>query len=179
MPTGSSENITEFEVSDDELLASAIHQTANSKCRVATPLIPNEHHQRFESLPNRAAHEKFLRDSLEIILNGAVFSATQRENKVLEWRQPAELMKILDLPLKDSADSDEKLLSLMKDVIKYSVKTGHPYFVNQLFSCVDPYGLVGQWLTDSLNPSVYTFEVSPVFILMEEFVLKEMRTIIG
>jgi hypothetical protein len=64
-------------------------------------------------------------------------------------------------------------------VARFSVNTAHPYFVNQLFSSVDPYGLVGQWLTDALNPSVYTFEVAPVFTLMEEEVLREMRKIVG
>lgn len=59
------------------------------------------------------------------------------------------------------------------------MNTAHPYFVNQLFSSVDPYGLIGQWLTDALNPSVYTFEVAPVFTLMEEEVLREMRSIVG
>ena len=44
---------------------------------------------------------------------------------------------------------------------------------------MDPYGLVGQWLGDALNPSVYTYEVSPVFTLMEETVLREMRRIVG
>lgn len=44
---------------------------------------------------------------------------------------------------------------------------------------MDPYGLLGQWLTDALNPSVYTYEVSPVFTLMEEAVLQEMRNIVG
>ncbi|KAI7815593.1 aspartate 1-decarboxylase [Rhyzopertha dominica] len=70
-------------------------------------------------------------------------------------------------------------MGLVHDTIKYSVKTGHPYFVNQLFSSLDPYGLIGQWLTDALNPSVYTYEVSPVFTLMEEKVLHEMRVIVG
>lgn len=44
---------------------------------------------------------------------------------------------------------------------------------------VDPYGLIGQWLTDALNPSVYTFEVAPVMTIMEETVLKEMRKFLG
>lgn len=44
---------------------------------------------------------------------------------------------------------------------------------------MDPYGLIGQWLGDALNPSVYTYEVSPVFTLMEEEVLAEMRHIVG
>lgn len=68
---------------------------------------------------------------------------------------------------------------IILQVARYSVNTGHPYFVNQLFSSVDPYGLVGQWLTDALNPSVYTYEVAPVFTLMEEEVLREMRKIVG
>lgn len=44
---------------------------------------------------------------------------------------------------------------------------------------VDPYGLIGQWLTDALNPSVYTFEVAPVMTIMEETVLSEMRKFLG
>lgn len=135
--------------------------------------------KRYASLPNRNEHETFLRKITEEILNSAVFNATDRENKVLEWRNPEDLSKILDLDLKTQPDTDEKLMELARETIKYSVKTGHPYFINQLFSSVDPYALAGQWLTDALNPSVYTYEVSPVFILMEEVVLREMRQIVG
>lgn len=134
---------------------------------------------RYASLPNRARHERFLRNFIEEVMQSAVFNATDRNNKVLEWTNPEDLANILDLKLKLQPDSDEKLMELARDTIKYSVKTGHPYFVNQLFSAVDPYALAGQWLTDALNPSVYTYEVAPVFILMEEVVLKEMRTIVG
>lgn len=49
----------------------------------------------------------------------------------------------------------------------------------EFFRSVDPYGLIGQWLTDALNPSVYTFEVAPVMTIMEETVLKEMRKFLG
>lgn len=155
----------------------------NRKFRISTPLMAaaeiRSHSNRFESLPIRSDHEKFLRDCIDEILNLAVFNATDRTNKVLEWRNPEQLEQILDLKLKTESDSDEKLLDLLRDTIKYSVKTGHPYFVNQLFSSVDPYALAGQWLTDALNPSVYTYEVSPVFTLMEEVVLEEMRKIVG
>lgn len=58
--------------------------------------------------------------------------------------------------------------------------TDHMGLMTPFLSCsVDPYGLVGQWLADALNPSVYTYEVSPVFSLMEEHVLAQMRTIVG
>lgn len=164
---------------DEEVLMST---RATTKYRIATPPIVRHqdiNHQRFESLPVRSEHEPFLRECIEEILNGAVFGATEREAKVLEWHAPDELEKLFDMRLKSGADTDEKLLDLLRATIRYSVKTGHPYFVNQLFSGVDPYALAGQWLTDALNPSVYTYEVSPVFTLMEEVVLKEMRAIVG
>lgn len=138
----------------------------------------NEKIERFLSLPNKS-QEKFLRSLFDNVLKNAIFDATKRENKVLEWTDPEELQQKFNMDLKDEADSDEELLKLANDTIKYSVKTGHPYFVNQLFSCVDPYGFAGQVITDALNPSVYTYEVSPCFILMEEVVLKEMRKIVG
>lgn len=93
--------------------------------------------------------------------------------------EPAALRSAVDLTLPDEGLPHEHLLSLARNVIKYSVKTGHPFFVNQLYSSVDPYGLLGQWLTDALNPSVYTYEVSPVFSLMEEELLREMRILVG
>lgn len=152
------------------------------KFRIITPTPTDNNNvaqKRFETLPNRTLHEKFLRDVMTLITNSAVFNATQREQKVLEWHQPDELKNLLHLSLKRDGDSDSELLVLAGKIIRYSVKTGHPYFVNQLFSCIDAYALAGQWLTDALNPSVYTYEVSPVFILMEEVVLREMRTIVG
>ncbi|XP_040166564.1 cysteine sulfinic acid decarboxylase [Anopheles arabiensis] len=135
--------------------------------------------KRYASLPNREQHQQFLTQFLTEVLNSAVFNATDRANKVLNWVDPEELQRTLDLALKDEPDTHEKLLELTRATIRHSVKTGHPYFMNQLFSSVDPYGFAGQVLTDALNPSVYTYEVSPVFVLMEEVVLREMRTIVG
>lgn len=133
----------------------------------------------FASLPHKSRHEDFIKEAADILINQAVFQSTNRSNRVTEWRDPEELKKILQLEPTSAPESQEKLLRRLEDVIKYSVKTGHPYFVNQLFSAVDPYALVGQWLGDALNPSVYTYEVAPVFVLMEEAVLREMRSIVG
>ncbi|XP_015117454.1 cysteine sulfinic acid decarboxylase [Diachasma alloeum] len=133
----------------------------------------------FESTPTRVKHEKFLRDFFEIVLQDAVFDGTSRKTKVVDWVDPERLPSTIDLRLEKSGISHEALLNLARGVVKYSVKTGNPKFVNQLFSSVDPYGLAGQWLTDALNPSVYTYEVSPVFSVMENEVLREMRKIVG
>lgn len=170
---------------DDHILYG--DDAGNDKLRIPTPPLTHAHRvqaaaatgTRFESHPQRAVHEPFLRRCVDEIFETAVFGATERSAKVLEWQNPEELQCILDLELKRSGDGDERLLELLRDTVRYSVKTGHPYFVNQLFSGLDPYALAGQWLTDALNPSVYTYEVSPVFTLMEEVVLTEMRRIVG
>lgn len=128
---------------------------------------------------SREKHEPFLKQCLNELLEEALFKGIAKDQKVLNWVNPEELSQIFDMSLQKDPQSDEQLLEAIRKTIKYSVKTGHPYFVNQLFSTVDPYGLIGQWTTDALNPSVYTYEVSPVFTLMEETVLKEMRRIVG
>lgn len=130
------------------------------------------------SHPN-AESEQFIRTCVGEIIKSAVFDGTNRANKVVQWHSPEELRKLFDFKLKNHAESKDTLFDLLKKTIEFSVKTGHPYFINQLYSGVDPYALVGQWLTDALNPSVYTYEVAPVFTLMEEEVLSEMRRIVG
>lgn len=170
--SGSSSGVSEDEELEFESKLKR-HQSANM-----TSASSNGISDRIFSLPSEN-HENFLRVLFDTVLDKALMEGTRRENKVLEWTDPEELKRNFDMSLKDEPDSDETLLKLAKDTIKYSVKTGHPYFVNQLFSCVDPYGFAGQLITDALNPSVYTYEVSPAFILMEEVVLKEMRKIVG
>lgn len=158
--------------SDEEMF---VHQQRNAK-RI---MVPKQSVATFASIPVKERHEAFIRESVEVLLKEAVFDGTNRKNRVLEWHDPSELRQLMDLDLQTLPSSHEDLMEMLKKTIKYSVKTGHPYFVNQLFSSLDPYGLVGQWLTDALNPSIYTYEVSPVFILMEETVLREMRKIVG
>lgn len=88
----------------------------------------------FASLPDRQQHSQFLKEAVDLILEKAVFQATNRSNRVVEWRAPEELQKLLDLDLSADRVSHDMLLQLLKDIIQHSVKTGHPFFVNQLFS---------------------------------------------
>lgn len=39
--------------------------------------------------------------------------------------------------------------------------------------------MVGEWLTATANTNMFTYEIAPVFILMENVVLGRMREIIG
>lgn len=56
---------------------------------------------------------------------------------------------------------------------------GHPHFYNQLFTGTDEVGLLASFLTVATNTSMYTFEMAPVFSLMESEVLCKMREMVG
>uniref|UniRef100_A0A1A8LWU9 Cysteine sulfinic acid decarboxylase n=1 Tax=Nothobranchius pienaari TaxID=704102 RepID=A0A1A8LWU9_9TELE len=65
------------------------------------------------------------------------------------------------------------------DVAKFSVKTSHPRFFNQQFAGVDYHSLAGRFLTEALNTNLFTYEVAPVFVLMENEVLRSLRQLLG
>ncbi|XP_060541795.1 acidic amino acid decarboxylase GADL1 isoform X4 [Pantherophis guttatus] len=123
--------------------------------------------------------EKFVEEVNKIIMEEVVKKASDATEKVCEWQSPEQLRTLLDLELKDTGESHPKLLQLCQDVIQFSVKTYHPRFFNQLYAGIDYYSLAARFITEALNPSVYTYEISPVFLLVEEAVLKKMIEYIG
>ncbi|GAB0184373.1 acidic amino acid decarboxylase GADL1 [Grus japonensis] len=125
------------------------------------------------------AGEKFVEEACKIIMEEVIRKADDVTEKVCEWRAPEALKQILDLEMRDTGESHQKLLQLCRDVIQYSVKTSHPRFFNQLYAGIDYSSLVARFITEALNPSVYTYEVSPVFLLVEEAVIKKMIEFIG
>nr|XP_053652791.1 LOW QUALITY PROTEIN: cysteine sulfinic acid decarboxylase-like [Cherax quadricarinatus] len=84
--------------------------------------------------PEAAHHAHFLRAVLDLLVEKAVFSGTDRSSKVVEWVEPSELQQRLQLDLGDDGVTQGDLLRHLDQVVRYSVKTGHPYFINQLFS---------------------------------------------
>ncbi|XP_015517993.2 cysteine sulfinic acid decarboxylase [Neodiprion lecontei] len=127
----------------------------------------------WENSPVQEKHKCFLTQLASILIEN-VFDGVRRDEPVIRWREPAHLSEIIPFNVQEEPKSQELILEMIKNVYKFSVKTGHPYFMNQLFSGLDPYGLAGQWLTDSLNASIYTYEVAPVVTLMEQSVISEM-----
>uniref|UniRef100_F7CF79 Glutamate decarboxylase like 1 n=1 Tax=Monodelphis domestica TaxID=13616 RepID=F7CF79_MONDO len=125
------------------------------------------------------AGEKFVEEACRLIMEEVILKAPDVKEKVCEWQPPEQLKKLLDLEMRDTGEPHQRLLKLCQDVIRYSVKTNHPRFFNQLYAGIDYYSLVARFITEALNPSVYTYEVSPVFLLVEEAVLKKMIEFIG
>ncbi|XP_006634608.2 glutamate decarboxylase 1 [Lepisosteus oculatus] len=135
-------------------------------------------------LPTKNGEEPtkhFLLEVVNILLN-YVKKSFDRSSKVLDFHYPHQLKEGLEgfsLDLPDQPENLEQVLVDCRDTLKYGVKTGHPRFFNQLSSGLDIIGLAGEWLTSAANTNIFTFEISPVFILMEEVLLKKMQEKIG
>uniref|UniRef100_A0A3Q4GP28 Glutamate decarboxylase like 1 n=1 Tax=Neolamprologus brichardi TaxID=32507 RepID=A0A3Q4GP28_NEOBR len=128
---------------------------------------------------NVLASENFIHQSMSIIVENAIKKATDVREKVCEWRSPEQLKELLDLELRDGGESESEILQRFTDAIRYSVKTTHPRFFNQLYAGMEPYSMVASFIIEALKPSLYTYEVAPVFTLVEEAVLKKMMELIG
>lgn len=59
------------------------------------------------------------------------------------------------------------------------ILAGHPRFFNQLFQGLDIVSMAGEWVTAATNTNMHTYEIAPVYNLIEEATLSKMRSLIG
>ncbi|XP_032790966.2 glutamate decarboxylase isoform X2 [Daphnia magna] len=121
---------------------------------------------------------EFLNRMTEILMD-FLHKTFDRSSKILDFHHPEQLLEIIDLSLPNQPKNIDQLLADCRDTLTYQVKTGHPRFFNQLSNGVDVISMAGEWLTATANTNMFTYEISPVFILMEHMTLKKMREIIG
>jgi glutamate/tyrosine decarboxylase-like PLP-dependent enzyme len=59
------------------------------------------------------------------------------------------------------------------------VRTGSPRYFNQLWSGTDVACIIGEWISAVTNSSTYTYEVAPVYSLMEIEVVNHLIHLVG
>mmetsp|Transcript_802 Transcript_802/g.1627 ORF Transcript_802/g.1627 Transcript_802/m.1627 type:complete len:551 (-) Transcript_802:197-1849(-) len=97
--------------------------------------------------------------------------------KVVELRSPQQIeTEFFDagvpLSLTDGNNVDEaKILTAMEKTLELGVRMNHPLFLNQLTAGINSVGLAGEWLIGATNTNCHTYEVAPVFTMMEKLVL--------
>ncbi len=71
-----------------------------------------------------------------------------------------------------------RLLIVMIYYYNYS-HAGHPHFYNTLFGDADEIGLLGAFVSATSNTNVFTYEMAPVYTLMESQVFTQIRELVG
>ncbi|XP_062520283.1 glutamate decarboxylase 1-like [Corticium candelabrum] len=132
-------------------------------------------------LPHVTSSDKtyeFVKEICQVMLE-FIEQSFDRSTRVVEFAQPDELASKMDFTLRDGPVHLQQIVHYCRQALQYSVKTGHPYFFNQLFAGIDVVSLMGDCIASAANASMYTYEVGPVFVLMENEVLKKMMEFIG
>ena len=103
----------------------------------------------------------------------------QQSENVINYKSPHELSEELDEIKKKFKgtlkNSHSNLISLFKFIYQNSVKTQSNNFLNQLYSNCHYLPLLGDLLATHLNTSPYTYEVAPLFSVMELDLAKTLR----
>ncbi|XP_017022746.1 cysteine sulfinic acid decarboxylase [Drosophila kikkawai] len=121
-----------------------------------------------------------------------VFKLLQREDtfcadpqqwdkqKIVPFLQPEKLKELINLKVRETEKCTlAEIEALCQQVIHYSVKTSHGRFHNQLFGQLDPFGLAGAVITEAMNGSSYTYEIAPVFSLIETEIISTVSKLAG
>lgn len=119
--------------------------------------------------------ENLLDATVKIMTN---YLAESDKGKVVNLASPEDLCKAINVSLGEGRTDDEVLRSI-EEVLKYSMRTSHPNFHNQLFAACHPLGIVGELCTTVANSSMYTFEVAPSFLVLEREVFQKMGSFVG
>jgi len=124
--------------------------------------------------------------NVSTLLHDYVAVQTDRTTPVVKLASPDQLMSEftnagVSMRIDDNQESVEKeeLLEACKKTLEYSVKSGHPFFFNQLTGRADPVSIAADWLSVAANCSVFTYEVAPVFTLIENELLQKLGRVLG
>lgn len=98
---------------------------------------------------------------------------------VVNWIGPEDLTQALELELPAEGRGLGSVLEIARKTLHFSVRTGHPRFVNQLFGGSDPAAIVGEWITALSNTSMYTYEAAPVGTVVEVALIKRLCDLVG
>lgn len=107
------------------------------------------------------------------------------DDRVVTYGSPVEIgdafrsSVALEFRDREPAHGDDELVAAVEQVLAWSVATDHPRFVNQNFAGPESVGVVGDWLAAALNTTGATYEVAPVFTLMEHAVLDKLARLAG
>lgn len=127
--------------------------------------------------------DELLRATVERLL-AYLQRARARELPVLVDAGPAQIEATfashVPLSLADGLAHDHELLLVAIDeTVRLSIHTASPRFFNQNFAGPDLTALAGDWIAAALNTTGATFEMAPVFTLMELHLLDRLAQLAG
>lgn len=124
-------------------------------------------------MPDTTGDLKLFNQLADILFNEEV------KHPVADRIDADKLYKTIDLSLNDEAMIDEKLKSVLTDVIAATPKTATNLFFNQLFGGRQGKAMLGDLLAVLLNTSMYTYKVAGPQVGIEQEVIRKSCDLVG
>tara|TARA_Y100000589_G_scaffold56533_3_gene46813 strand:+ start:6470 stop:7885 length:1416 start_codon:yes stop_codon:yes gene_type:complete len=116
--------------------------------------------------------EQFLDDVLARVKDFLAASQTESSIRFAESSQSLEKTTDLKLPLEGRGL--EAALDDIETVLRHSVRTTAPGFMNPLWGGLSIASIAGELVTAATNTAMYTYEIAPIATLIESTILKRM-----
>ncbi|MCB1041677.1 MAG: aminotransferase class V-fold PLP-dependent enzyme [Acidobacteria bacterium] len=103
------------------------------------------------------------------------------DEPVLAYRTKSQIMAQFhcDEPPYEGRPLQEVIETFRSEILPLSVKTWHPGFLNQMFAGASYPSIIGDLLASMMNPTMATWEMSPVATLIEQNIAQWMAQLIG
>ncbi len=101
------------------------------------------------------------------------------ETPVIEYLEASDLAGRIDFALGPEGLPAADLLPLLESYLRYSLRSGHRQFHNQLWGGFNQAAFLGDVTASLANTSMYTYEVAPVATLIEAELIAKMCSILG
>lgn len=121
---------------------------------------------------NTMEAEQFLDDVLARVKK--FLAASQTESNIRFAEPPQSLGKTTDLKLPLEGRGLEAALDDIESVLRHSVRTTAPGFMNPLWGGLSIASIAGELVTAATNTAMYTYEIAPIATLIESTILKRM-----
>ena len=116
--------------------------------------------------------EQFLDDVLARVKD--FLAASQTESSIRFAEAPQSLAKTTDLKIPLEGRGLEAALDDIESVLRHSVRTTAPGFMNPLWGGLSIASIAGELVTAATNTAMYTYEIAPIATLIESTILKRM-----
>lgn len=124
-------------------------------------------------------HGEFFRFTCSLLFRHSLFWQGRRSDPPLKFRKPDHLRKIIDFELKDQGMEQLKLMDCLRRVVHYCTMSAHPYCMFHLLSGMDPYSLIGDFITCISPATMSSYSDAPVYYQMEHEISRKLRELVG
>ncbi|MAX65665.1 MAG: pyridoxal-dependent decarboxylase [Bacteriovoracaceae bacterium] len=118
-------------------------------------------------------------DKLTEIVENYLEENKDHKTPVVRYEPATKLKSLLNLNLDENGVAEDLLLEEIKKYLKYSVRTTHPQFNNQLNGGFNFEALLAEIISFISNTSMATYEIAPVATLIERKLIEELNKKIG